>query len=66
VEVDSIVFSPDAPAFTITADAHKGGINLDIMRAGLVNNSGIVQLLQCVNFDREAAIYFFNNATAGR
>jgi autotransporter-associated beta strand protein len=64
-EVDSIVFSPGASAYTITLAPSEQEF-LYISGTGIVNNSGVTQTF--VSSDGGFffhAFYFFNNATAG-
>jgi autotransporter-associated beta strand protein len=59
IEVNSIVFSPGASAFTITLPA-SGTIALTISGAGITNDSGITQNIVTYGHD----ISFHNNASA--
>ena len=55
VNLDSLVFNPGAPQYTISAYLD----NLELSGTGIVNNSGTVQLFIAGTF------IFFNSATAG-
>jgi hypothetical protein len=57
IEVSSITFLPNAPAYTINVTA---GSELEIWGPGITNNSGIIQSFVIPGF-----IAFFNGATAG-
>ena len=55
VNLDSLVFNPGAPSYTISAYLD----NIELSGTGIVNNSGTVQSLIAGTF------IFFNSATAG-
>ena len=55
VNLDSLVFNPGAPQYTINAF-----YNIELYGTGIVNNSGAMQLFVPVG-----AFFFFNSATAG-
>jgi autotransporter-associated beta strand protein len=55
VNVDSLVFNPGAPSYTISAYLD----NIELSGAGIVNNSGTTQFFVAGTF------VFFNSATAG-
>src|SRR5262249_39743214 len=66
IEVNSILFSPGASAFTITAGPANGAATLTISGAGITNDSGITQ--NFVSYGDESAagyILFINSTTAG-
>jgi autotransporter-associated beta strand protein len=67
-EVNGIVFSPGASAFTINSRPVEPDFQfLTIGGAGIINNSGVTQdfVTAVSNLGYSAAIVFRNNATAG-
>ena len=62
ISLDSAVFNSGAPPYTLTIQIY----NLLFYGAGIVNNSGSVQLIVAptVN-DNNAAFFFYNSASAG-
>jgi autotransporter-associated beta strand protein len=65
IEVNSMVFTPGASAYTITAQASAISAQLTISGAGIINNSGIVQNFVTMAAQPGSTIFFTNNATAG-
>src|SRR3954454_7261062 len=61
-EVNSIIFSPGASAYTITNSVN---IFLTISGAGVINNSGVTENFVPTSDDHGTAIFFSNSATAG-
>ncbi|HEY1769992.1 MAG TPA: hypothetical protein VGG02_07030, partial [Chthoniobacterales bacterium] len=62
VSLDSAVFKSGAPSYTLTVQIY----NLIFYGAGVVNNSGSVQSVIAPTVDNNnAAVFFFNGATAG-
>jgi hypothetical protein len=59
VNVDRIIFSSGAAAFTTTIDSSNGIVNLIITGSGIVNNSGVVQSF---NGGAQTGIFFYGTA----
>ena len=66
IEVNSIIFSQGASAFTITPSPANGAIVLTISGAGITNSSEITQnFVTYGDEDSSSFIFFTNSATAG-
>src|SRR5262249_41140993 len=70
IELDKIVFDAGASAFTITSAAlPKPFANVNMIGAGIINNSGINQTFVTQGSENGALgvghIFFFNRASAG-
>jgi autotransporter-associated beta strand protein len=64
-EVDRIVFTPGASAFTITTSSSTSSTTLILSGIGIVNNSGVIQNVLLTNFGYSSELSFVNQATAG-
>jgi hypothetical protein len=67
ITLDSIIFNPDASAFTITVGPQAGS-SLVIVGSGITNNSGVTQnfaTTNSANFGAIGTIEFHNEAIAG-
>jgi autotransporter-associated beta strand protein len=65
IEVNAIVFSAGASAFTITFGNSSFFEDYRISGAGITNNSGITQNFEIGDFGDSATLLFTNSATAG-
>ena len=65
IEVNGIVFTPGASAFTITFGDSSFFEDYRISGVGITNNSGITQNFAIGNFGDSATLLFTNSATAG-
>src|SRR5690349_12775981 len=63
VEVNSIVFSPGASAFTIAPSPANGAIALTLSGAGVINDSGITQNFVTSGDEDSGSLIIFRGAT---